>query len=106
MDDVARMQAVGSLRGAFRHFVSEGRLAAIIWSAWVAMPGKKTGGRAIFRCGAGLLRMSKNNSWFRVRTLPCLPLFAGQFQEQYQSRRRAARRVIMHLEILFWGVGT
>jgi len=51
VNDAPRKQAIGSLRTAFQHFVSQGRLAAIIWYAWVGVPGEKTDMWAIFRCG-------------------------------------------------------
>jgi len=40
---------IEELRGAFRHFVSEGRLAAIIYYDWSDKLGREAG---IFRCGA------------------------------------------------------
>jgi hypothetical protein len=51
VNDAARKQAIGSLRSAFQHYVSQGRLAAIIWYAWLGVPGEKTDMWAIFRCG-------------------------------------------------------
>jgi len=49
IDETKRLQVIKELRGAFQHFVSEGRLAAIIYYDWSDKPGKEAG---IFRCGA------------------------------------------------------
>ncbi|HYA40081.1 MAG TPA: hypothetical protein VEF34_02160 [Syntrophobacteraceae bacterium] len=49
IDETKRLQVIEELRGAFQHFVSEGRLAAIIYYDWSDKPGKEAG---IFRCGA------------------------------------------------------
>jgi hypothetical protein len=49
VDETKRLKVIEQLRAAFQHFVSEGRLAAIIFYDWADKPGN-TG--AIFRCGA------------------------------------------------------
>jgi hypothetical protein len=49
IDESKRRTVIGQLRGAFQHFVREGRLAASIFYDWADVPGN-TG--AIFRCGA------------------------------------------------------
>jgi hypothetical protein len=49
IDETKRIKVIEELRGAFQHFASEGRLAAIIFYDWADKPGN-TG--AIFRCGA------------------------------------------------------
>jgi len=49
IDETRRSKVVEQLRGAFQHFVSQGRLAAIIFYDWADKTGN-TG--AIFRCGA------------------------------------------------------
>jgi hypothetical protein len=49
IDETKRKQVIEELRGAFQHFVAEGRLAAIVFYDWSDSPGNKG---AIFRCGA------------------------------------------------------
>jgi len=49
VDETKWIRVIEELRGAFQHFVSEGRLAAIIFYDWADRPGN-TG--AVFRCGA------------------------------------------------------
>lgn len=60
--DAARRQVIGTIRDAFKHFVDEGRLSALIYYAWVGVPGNKIDGSAIWRCGslteAGRLALS------------------------------------------------
>jgi hypothetical protein len=59
IDETKRLQVIQELRGAFQHFVSEGRLAASIYYDWSDDPGTKG---PIFRCGgltsAGKLALS------------------------------------------------
>jgi len=49
IDETKRLLVIAELREAFRHFASQGRLAAIIYYDWSDKPGKEAG---IFRCGA------------------------------------------------------
>lgn len=49
--DGTRVKLVQSLRSALEHFVSQGRLAGIIYYDWTEVPGKPDSW-AIFRCGA------------------------------------------------------
>jgi len=49
IDETKRLQVIRELRGAFEDFVSQGRLAGIIYYDWSDKPGKEAG---IFRCGA------------------------------------------------------
>jgi hypothetical protein len=49
--DGTRVKVIQSVRSAFQHVVSQGRLAAIIYYDWTEMPGKPDSW-AIFRCGA------------------------------------------------------
>jgi hypothetical protein len=49
IDETKRIKVIEELRGAFHHFVSEGRLAAIVYYDWADLPGKEA---PIFRCGA------------------------------------------------------
>lgn len=59
IDETKRIKVIEELRGAFQHFVEEGRLAAFIFYDWADVAGN-TG--AIFRCGtrteAGKLALS------------------------------------------------
>jgi hypothetical protein len=59
IDETKRLKVIEELRGAFAHFVGEGRLAAVIYYDWSDKPGKEAG---IFRCGiltpAGKLALS------------------------------------------------
>jgi hypothetical protein len=60
--ETQRRQVIGVLRSAFKHFVDEGRLHALIYYAWVGVPGKRIDSWAIWRCGglteAGKLALS------------------------------------------------
>jgi hypothetical protein len=49
IDETKRLQVIKELRGAFQHFVNQGRLAGIIYYDWSDKPGKEA---SIFRCGA------------------------------------------------------
>jgi hypothetical protein len=49
IDETKRKQVIQELRGAFQHFVDEGRLAAIVFYDWSDSPSNKG---PIFRCGA------------------------------------------------------
>jgi len=51
IDDAARREAIEAQRSAFKQFVDQGRLAALIYSEWTGLPGKKDEAAAIFRCG-------------------------------------------------------
>jgi len=48
--DEARVTRIRMEREAFKSFVKQGRLAAIIYYNWAAQPGFEA--QAIFRCGA------------------------------------------------------
>lgn len=51
LNDETRMQLVQDMRSAFKHFVDQGRLGAIVYYDWLGT----TGGKqffAVFRCGA------------------------------------------------------
>jgi hypothetical protein len=52
LDDQARRQAIQAERSAFRQFVQQRRLAAIMYYTWTGPPGPKAESFAIFRCGA------------------------------------------------------
>jgi hypothetical protein len=64
IDDRARSQAIQAERTAFKGFVKQGRLAAIIYYVWSAPPQKRDD-KAVFRCGsltnAGKLALSPLN---------------------------------------------
>jgi hypothetical protein len=62
LDDSRRLKLIKTERSAFKSFVDQGRLAAIIWYTWTGLPGKKADPFAIFRCNdvtdAGKLAIS------------------------------------------------
>jgi hypothetical protein len=52
IDDERRRQVIEIERKVFKHFVEQGRLAAIICYCWTGRDNKKEDPAAIFRCGA------------------------------------------------------
>jgi hypothetical protein len=59
LDETTRLKVIEELRGALQHFVSQGRLVAIIYYDWLDKPGQS---QILFRCGsitkAGILALS------------------------------------------------
>jgi hypothetical protein len=55
LDETARLKVIEELRGAFKHFVDQGRLAAIIYYDWLDKPGQS---QILFRCG-GITKSGK-----------------------------------------------